>query len=88
MITVRLIELQRASMSYDRAYSDERKAWKKSTKERGYESSDLDIDDIYDLNKIYCEVCKISKKKNPIMQSQIYQFLLISHSSLRMNQLS
>ena len=63
MITVRLIELQRASMSYDRAYSDERKAWKKSTKERGYESSDLEIDDVNDLNKIYCEVCRNSLHK-------------------------
>ena len=69
-------------MSYDRAYSDERKAWKKSTKERGYESSDLEIDDVNDLNKIYCEVCRNSKKKNAITPSRLKLFLLIAHFSL------
>ena len=69
MIIVRLIELQRASLSYDRAYSEERKAWKKSTKERGYESSDLEIDDVNDLNKIYCEVCWNSQSRETSTES-------------------
>lgn len=52
----RLIELLRASLSYDRAYSDERKAWKKLTKERDSDSREHDSDDADDLNEIYCEV--------------------------------
>ena len=52
-----LIELQRASLSYDRAYSDECKAMKKRPKDGGgYDSQRSDPEDSNDLNMLYNEV--------------------------------
>ena len=44
MNTISLIELERASSSYDKAYSDEYRAWKKKTKKSNNRYIDFDRD--------------------------------------------
>ena len=68
-IDSRLVELQTASMSYDKAYSDEYKSWKKQQKESSSSSMvssvrRMDLNGSYDNdskindpNRMYDEVC-------------------------------
>jgi hypothetical protein len=52
----RLIEIQRASVSYDQAYSDEYKGMKKKEKGETYDSLSEASDDADNLDNLYNEV--------------------------------
>mmetsp|Transcript_33489 Transcript_33489/g.31963 ORF Transcript_33489/g.31963 Transcript_33489/m.31963 type:complete len:459 (+) Transcript_33489:185-1561(+) len=52
----RFIELQRASLTYDTAYSDEYRTLKLRAKMHGHESDVSDRSDIIDLERLYVEI--------------------------------